>query len=234
MSHPTILVLAGGLGTRLRPLTTDLPKVLVPTLGRPFLEFVLDDFARQGFDDFVISVGFLADQVQAHFGDGSAFGYRVRYAREKEPLGTGGAVRLALGMLRGTFILVNGDTLLEVDLDALLSDHRAGGCGMTMAATFVPDRGRYGTLRMDDDRVAGFDEKQPGAGPGWINGGVAALEPSFFDGAPQGPFSMEQAWLPQKLGHIAVHKTRGFFVDMGTHQALSTLDEALAEYLDGR
>lgn len=228
-----VLVLAGGLGTRLRPLTETVPKVLVPALGRPFVDHVLADAAAQGFVRFVLSVGYRADQVEAHLGDGSRWGYEVRYAREQRPLGTGGAIRHAANLLDDVFVLINGDTLLQVNLAGLLAHHLcATWAGLTIAAAHVPDRGRYGAMKVDDHgRVVGFDEKRPGAGPGWINGGVMAMDRAFLDGAPAGPFSLERDWLPRRLGRIAAFPTRGFFVDMGTHEVLATLDQELAAYL---
>ena len=91
-----------------------------------------------------------------------------------------------------------------------------------MAAARVPDRGRYGALGLERGRVVAFEEKRPGAGPGWINGGVMAMDRELFDGAPDGPFSLESDWLPSFLG---------FFVDMGTHETLETLDEELGRHL---
>lgn len=228
---PPVLILAGGLGTRLRPLTETVPKVLVPALGRPFLDHLLEDLARQGAERFVISVGYLADQIEAHLGDGSDRGYRVEYVRETKPLGTGGAIARALPGLGETFVVVNGDTFLELDLAMLVERHSEGETPVTMAAARVPDRGRYGALGLERGRVVAFEEKRPGAGPGWINGGVMAMDRELFDGAPDGPFSLESDWLPSFLGRIAVFKTEGFFVDMGTHETLETLDEELGRHL---
>ena len=229
-----ILVLAGGLGTRLRPLTDDLPKVLVPALGRPFLEHVLEDLQRQGFSDFVLSVGFLADQVEGHFGRGERLGCRIRYVREEAPLGTGGAIRLAAPRLGRRFVVVNGDTLLEVDLAAMLAHHAASGLDLTLATVTVPDRGRYGAVHLERGRVVRFDEKRPGAGAGPINGGVCVMERRLLDDAPPGAFSLERELLPRKVGAIAAFEVDGFFVDMGTHEALADLDRALARYLERR
>jgi D-glycero-alpha-D-manno-heptose 1-phosphate guanylyltransferase len=228
---PPVLVLAGGLGTRLRPLTESVPKVLVPTLGRPFIDHLLEDLAHQGATRFVISVGYLADQIEAHLGDGADRGYQVEYVREPRPLGTGGAIVRALPRLGETFVVVNGDTFLELDLAALAAQHRQGEAPVTMAAARVPDRGRYGALGLERGRVVAFEEKRPGAGPGWINGGVMAMDGGLFDGAPDGPFSLERDWLPRFLGRIAVFKTEGFFVDMGTHETLQTLDGEMERYL---
>ena len=227
----TILVLAGGLGTRLRPLTHTVPKVLVPVLGRPFLEFVLEDFSRQGFSHFVLSVGFLAQQVEQHFGDGSARGRTVRYVREVSPLGTGGAIRHALPQLSDPFVVVNGDTLLQLDLAAMLQAHRQQVVPMSLAAAWVPDRGRYGALGIRNGRVERFEEKRADAGAGLINGGVYVMNHAMLHGAPEGAFSLEQDWLPRHTGRIAAFETRGYFVDMGTHEVLRTLDQSLSEYL---
>lgn len=231
----TVLVLAGGLGTRLRPLTHTVPKVLVPVLGRPFLEHVLEDFALQGFSRFVLSVGYLADPIRDHFGDGARRGLRIEYVEEREPRGTGGAIHLALPRLSDPFVVVNGDTLLELSLAGLLRQHRASGLGMTLAVVRVEDRGRYGAVHVDGaGRIVRFDEKQPGAPPGLINGGVCAMSAGFLRGAPEGPFSLERDLLPARAGHIGAFETRGYFVDMGTHEALAELDASLAAYLARR
>ncbi len=231
---PPVLVLAGGLGTRLLPLTRALPKVLIPVRGRPFVEHVIEELARQGAGRFVLSVGAMAQQVRAQLGDGARLGVRVGYAQEDTPLGTGGAVRRALPLLGERFLVVNGDTLLEVDLAALLRAHSAAGCPLTLCAAWAEDRSRYGALQLRGERVAGFEEKRPGAGPGWINGGVCVMERGFLDGAPDGPFSLERHWLPQRLAQIAAFRARGFFVDMGTHEALAGLEASLGAYLGRR
>jgi NDP-sugar pyrophosphorylase family protein len=233
---PKVLVLAGGLGTRLRPLTETTPKVLVPALGRPFLEHVIEDLARQGLKRFVLSVGFLADQVEAWFGDGARLGCVVEYAREASPLGTGGAMRHALPLLGETFVVVNGDTLLELDVATLLAHHHAQCLPVTLAAAWVPDRGRYGALVVEDGRVARFEEKREDAGAGLINGGIYVVDAAVLhdERLPRGPFSFERELLPQLAGRIAAFETHGYFVDMGTHEALASLDASLAAYLAAR
>lgn len=231
-----ILVLAGGLGTRLHPLTRSLPKVMVPVLGRPFLELVLEEMRRQGFVDYLFSVGHLGDQVFAHFGDGSRFGCRVSYIHEPEPLGTGGAIRQALPHLgrSSPFVVVNGDTLLELDLLALLEYHRRERQDLTVATTWVDDRGRYGAVVVEEGRVVGFEEKRSNAGPGLINGGVCVMNRRFFEGAPDGSFSLERDLLPARAGEIAAFETRGFFLDIGTPEALGGADQALRRFLASR
>ncbi len=230
-SNTKILILAGGLGTRLRPLTHTQPKVLIPVLGRPFLEYVLKDFLQQGFMRFVLAVGFFAEQVEAQMGNGQRFGCEIEYARETQPLGTGGAVFQALPLLGKTFMVVNGDTLLQVDLTALLHHHWHEGQNLTMVTPWVPDRDRYGAVVIESGRVVRFDEKKTHAGAGFINGGLYVINREFFRGAPAGAFSIEQDLMPIHLGQISAFETQGFFVDMGTHEALETLSESLSLYL---
>ena len=117
-----ILVLAGGQGTRLRPLTDSLPKVLVPVLGRPFLEHVLEDLALQGFRRFVLSVGVMAEQVNRHFGDGGRLGYQVEYVHEDSPLGTGGAICHALPVLGQTFVVGETEVIRDPDTGEILDE----------------------------------------------------------------------------------------------------------------
>jgi len=233
-SDTKVLVLAGGLGTRLRPLTETLPKVLVPVLGRPFLEHVLHEVTGQGLTRLVLSVGVFSDQVEACFGDGGRLGCSIEYARETTPLGTGGAIVNALPLLGERFLLLNGDTLLEVDLMQLLRHHEDQQLDVTLTAVRVPDRGRYGALVLEGGRVARFEEKRPGAGPGWINGGVYVMERRLLASPPGAVFSLERDLLPAHLGRIAAFETRGYFVDMGTHAALASLDSSLAAYLARR
>jgi NDP-sugar pyrophosphorylase family protein len=232
MELPPVLVLAGGLGRRLSPLTDHLPKVLVPVLGKPFLDHLLSELVRRGAKRVVLALGHLARLVETHVGDGSACGLALSCVRELQPLGTGGAIRHALSLLDETFIVQNGDTLLEVDLEALVARHLEQAAPATLAVTHVPDRGRYGAVHVEDGRVVRFDEKQPDAGPGLINGGVCVMNRSLFDEAPSGAFSLERDLLPRQVGQIAAFETSGFFVDMGTHEALGELERSLAKYLE--
>jgi NDP-sugar pyrophosphorylase family protein len=231
MELPPVLVLAGGLGRRLAPLTDSLPKVLVPVGGRPFLDHLLCGLARRRVERVVLAVGHLADQIERHVGDGRAYGLaELRWSRELHPLGTGGAIRHALPMLSETFIVQNGDTLLELDLEALVGLHLERAAPATLAVTHVPDRGRYGAVQVERGRVIHFDEKRPDAGPGLINAGVCAVSRARFeqDTPSSSPFSFERELLPRWAGQIAAFETRGLFADMGTQEGLADLESQIA------
>src|SRR5262245_52364369 len=148
MQPITALVLCGGLGTRLRPLVGDLPKALAPVAGRPFIDHLLDYLRRQGVTDVVLCTGFGAEQVATHCGDGSAWDVRLRYSPEPCPLGTGGAVRHAQQYITGPFLVLNGDSLVRVDLTRLLAHHLDKGARITLALIEVADRLRFGSVTL--------------------------------------------------------------------------------------
>src|ERR671918_1138336 len=145
------LILAGGEGTRLRPLTTTVPKPVVPLVDRPFIRFMLDWLRSHGVNDVVMSCGHLASGVRNVLGDGSAFGIRLRYVEEPRPLGTGGALKYAESLLDDRFLMLNGDVLTDLDLTAQLAQHEATGARATLALTPVEDPSAYGLVRLDGD-----------------------------------------------------------------------------------
>jgi D-glycero-alpha-D-manno-heptose 1-phosphate guanylyltransferase len=211
------IVLAGGLGTRLRGEVPDLPKPLAPVAGLPFLAWVLDHLAAQGVRRAVLSVGYRHEAIQDHFGDRHG-PIRLAYSVEPRPLGTGGAIRAALAHCASDPVLVvHGDTLFEIDLGCLLARHRAGGRALTMALCPVPDTARYGRVAVTDGTVTGFEEKGP-AGPGLINAGVYVLSARLFAGYIAPPaFSFEREFLAPHLAALApaAHVADGYFIDIG-------------------
>src|ERR671915_262176 len=154
------LILAGGEGTRLRPLTSTVPKPVVPLVDRPFIAFMLDWLHGHGIDDVVMSCGHLASGVRNVLGDGSAFGLRLRYMEEREPLGTGGALKFAEPLLDERFVMLNGDVLTDLDITAQLDQHERTGAVATLALTPVEDPSNYGLVRLTaDGQVSEFVEK---------------------------------------------------------------------------
>jgi NDP-sugar pyrophosphorylase family protein len=202
---PPLIVLAGGLGTRLRAAVADRPKVLAPVLGRPFLDHLLRLAAEQGVREAVVGAGHLGEQVEAFVAAGEWGSLRVRCVREEAPLGTAGALRFAAGAagIAGPFLAMNGDTFLGADLRDLVRWHaERPGAVATMALAQVPATDRYGAVDVDDrGAVRAFREKEPGGGPGWINGGVYLLEPAALAGVEAGrAASLERDVLPALVG----------------------------------
>ncbi len=157
------IILAGGQGTRLRPYTTVLPKPLMPIGDRPVLDIVLRQLKARGFEHITIATGYLAELIEAFFGDGGAYGLRIDYHRESEPLGTVGALALIDGLDESDFLVMNGDVLTDIDYGALLERHRASGAVATIATKLRHIQVSLGVLRFDDDtdptRLTGYDEK---------------------------------------------------------------------------
>ena len=215
------LILAGGEGTRLRPLTSTVPKPVVPLVDRPFIQFMLDWLRSHGVDDVVMSCGHLADGVRNVLGDGADFGVRLRYVEEPRPLGTGGALKHAESLLDERFLMLNGDVLTDIDITSQLRRHEATGARGTLALYPVEDPSAYGLVRLDDaGAVTEFVEK-PSADQidtNNISAGVYVLERSVLELlAPGQPASIEREVFPELVGHgLYGHVSRGYWMDIGT------------------
>ncbi|MFL5894319.1 MAG: sugar phosphate nucleotidyltransferase [Thermoleophilaceae bacterium] len=230
------LVLAGGEGTRLRPLTLTTPKPVLPLAGRPFLTFMLDWLRRHEVDEAILSLGFLSDAVHEVLGDIQG-GMRLRYVREDEPLGTAGPVRLAAdeGLLEDRFLVVNGDVLTDMDLTTEIETHEQSGAAATLALIEVDDVSSYGVVpTTDTGEVEAFLEKSEGPAPtNRINAGAYVLERSVTDLIPGGrAVSFEREIFPQLVGH-GLHgwAADGYWIDIGTPERYL---EATWDLLAGR
>ena len=215
------LILAGGEGTRLRPLTTTHPKPVVPLVDRPFVGFMLDWLRGHGVTDVVMSCGHMAERVRAVLGDGSGFGVRLRYVEEPRPLGTGGAVKLAEELLDERFLMLNGDVLTDIDLTAQLRQHEETGAMATLALYPVEDPSAYGLVRIaGDNQVTEFVEK-PSADQidtNTVSAGAYVLERSVLDVLVAGePASIERDVFPRLVGHgLYGCVGGGYWMDIGT------------------
>lgn len=228
-----VVILAGGLGTRLRSVLPDLPKGLASIGGEPFLQIQMELLRDQGAREFVLCVGHLADHIQAQFGDGSRWGIRVRYSVEGEKLlGTAGALKLAERFFAPRALVLNGDTYLAVDYERLLEHHlwaRAAGAVATLSLARAPDAGRYGTVLLDADGrfVTGFREKDAVSGVmgRWLNAGAYVIEKELLAKLqPDVVLSLERDVLPGLLasvGKIAAFPCLESFYDIGTPQDLT-------------
>lgn len=213
------VILAGGLGTRLRSLVADQPKSLADIGGRPFLDYLIAGLQREGIERIVVCVGHLGEQIERHLGDGSSLGVAIRYSREMEPLGTGGALRLALTLLEDETVLVtNGDSFLDFSLRDMLGLHRSRGAQVTMALSRQVARGRYGAVEVDaQGLVTAFREKPEASDAVLINAGVYLMERSAIEEiAPDRPTSLEREVLPRLVGRSLFGAPfPGYFTDIG-------------------
>jgi NDP-sugar pyrophosphorylase family protein len=225
-----VCLLAGGLSTRLRPITDTVPKPMVPVGDRPFLQLLLEHFGSLGFRRFVVAVSYRWEQVEAYFGDGSRFGWRIEYSVEPEPLGTGGALLWAQPLWRDAALVANADTFLPEDWRAMLRTHREQELPATMALVRQEDCSRFGKVTVQEGRVVGFEEKRPHAGPGWINGGVYVMSKQSLESFEHGmAFSLEKDVFPQLGGRIAAYTCDAGFADIGTLPSLEAFRRQMTD-----
>jgi NDP-sugar pyrophosphorylase family protein len=214
------VLLVGGRGTRLQSVLPSTPKPLAPVGNKPFLHLLIRQLRLQGIDRFVMCTGYLADLIEDEFGDGHQWGVAIEYSRELYPLGTAGAVKLAGRCLPAVpdFLVMNGDSFVELDLQRVLSFHREHRGLVTIAVRKVENARRYGTIQMDTaNRVIEFSEKSASQACGLVNAGVYVFSRAVLQHIPDGPASLEKDIFPRLLkdGVYAVEQ-RGMFIDIGT------------------
>ena len=237
LSDITTVILAGGLGTRLRPVFSDRPKVLAEVLGRPFLTYLLDQIFFAGARKVILCTGYMGDKVQEVYGD-TYKSLHLLYSQEDEPLGTGGALRLALPLIESNHVLVmNGDSYIRTDLSCYVDwffqiDRKA-----SLLLVKVLDTSRYGMVKVKkDESILVFEEKGMAKGSGWINAGAYLVKTSLLKSIPSGKaFSLEREFFPSLVGNgLFGYKCKGSFIDIGTPESFNKAEKMLKgefEYL---
>lgn len=176
------VVLCGGHGADLEPITQEIPKPMIPVKGKPILEYVINHLKSEGITDIVLAVDYMHDKIISHFGNGSKFGVNIRYVVEQKPLGTAGSLAPLKEMLSDTFVLLYGDILSKVDMQGMLRVHRSTKTLVTMALTTAPETKGYGVAKLRGDKIIGFSEKPnpEHAESNLINAGVFIVEPELL------------------------------------------------------
>lgn len=213
------ILLAGGLGTRLRSVVQDRPKPMALIGEKPFMEYVVHELTRCGIDEIIFAVGYKGSMVEEYFGDGSRFGIRAHYAYEEALLGTAGAIKNAGQLVtEEVFFVLNADTFYQMDYSRLLRMQQEHALEMTLVLREVEDVSRYGAAVLDGVRLTGFNEKTGKAGAGTINGGVYLMNRSLLDQIPEGKVSLEQEMIPRWLKEgrrLGGFVNDGYFIDIG-------------------
>lgn len=226
----TAVILAGGLGTRLRPVLADRPKVLAPVRGRPFMAYLLDQLADYAIRRAVVCTGYLGEQIPAAFGE-MYRGIHLTYSCESSPLGTAGAIRLALPHLDSSMVLaMNGDSYCAANLSAFWHWHSAQEGEATILLRWMSDTRRYGRVNVDDGgRVLRFEEKYAAQGPGWVSGGIYLLSQRLIRTIPaRQAVSLERETFPAWVrSGLRGYRSSGGVVDIGTPESYAALKEAL-------
>jgi len=217
MNVKEALILAGGLGTRLKSTVPDLPKPMAPINDKPFMEYILAYLASYGIDHVVLSVGYKYEVIKEHFGH-TYSGMTLTYAVEKEPLGTGGGIRYAGNFIHDdVYFLLNGDTFFNVNLKDLNEFFNAYKADIAMTIRHMRDFFRYGTVEHDGCRVTGFAEKRP-VSKGYINGGVYLVKKNLLEKFRlNDKFSFESDFLEKHLNELEVYamESSEYFIDIG-------------------
>jgi len=213
------IVLAGGFGTRLQKVVSEVPKSMARIQNRPFLEYLFDYLISQGVAKVILSVGYKHEIIFNHFND-QYKSLSIGYSVENEPLGTGGGIRLALWKIEGPRALVlNGDSLFRADYKALSEFHVKKKADTTLALRKLDDTSRYGRVSLNrTKRITGFEEKGLSAGPGYINGGVYIIEKlSLMDPEFRGRFSLEKDYFERYCPYSGIYgfPSDGYFLDIG-------------------
>jgi D-glycero-alpha-D-manno-heptose 1-phosphate guanylyltransferase len=212
------IILAGGLGTRLQDVLPGIPKCMAPVKGKPFLTYVLDYLIDQEIDKVILSVGYRNEQIINYF----SYNYKsllIEYAIENEPLGTGGAIKLAIEYCtQNDMFVLNGDTYFIPGLCEMEEIHFQTTADLTIAVKEMSETGRYGLILTDKDgRINDFREKDPNTGSGWINGGIYLINRKIFDSILDQKFSMENDVFKKYCSKFKMqaYQTDAYFLDMG-------------------
>jgi NDP-sugar pyrophosphorylase family protein len=227
----TALILAGGEGTRLRPITYEIPKALVPVHGKPLIEHLFDLLKKYGVNDVILSVGHMKDKIMDERGNWSRAGMNISFVEEKTPLGTGGPLRLAKDKLIKTFIVSNGDELKNINVMDMYEAHKRNRALATIALTTVSDPSQYGVAKLEGNRIIEFVEKpkKDKAPSKLINAGFYIIEPEVVEMIPKGKVSLEKQIFPKlaKMGRLYGFPFSGQWFDTGN---LERYERALKEW----
>ena len=219
------LLLAGGFGTRMRPLTERLPKPMAPVGNRPWLEHLIAGLKQQGIDEIVMAVKHYPERIIDYFGDGGKWGVTIRYTHEPVPLGTAGAIKNAEPLLGGRFVAINADIVHRADIRALVKAHEEAGALVTIGLVEVADPSQFGVVEQTEDgRIVRFVEKPPrGEAPSnRINAGIYIMEPEALRSIPAGrEVSIERETFPSLIAagrRVQGADIGGYWMDMGTSE----------------
>ena len=214
-----VILLVGGLGTRLRSVVPSTPKPLALLGDRPFLELLIRQLSNQGLRRAVLCTGYRAQEIERQLGDGRTWDMKIEYSAEPHPLGTAGAVKFTEPLVQGAsdFLVMNGDSFMEIDFRQLIDFHRKKRGIATIALVRIKNEGRYGTVQIgSSDRVKGFIEKTNTDSTGLINAGIYVFSRDIFQHIPEGQVSLEKDVFPNLLDYgIYGLEQHGMFIDIG-------------------
>lgn len=215
-----VLILAGGLGTRLRKIAKNIPKVMVNIKGKPFLEYLILQLKDYNLNDIILCTGYLKEKIESYFGNGNHLGVNIVYSEEPKPLGTGGAINFAEDfILEDNFLVMNGDSFFNIDLEELISHHLNKKALATMALAELIETRRFGSIKIDKNGIIkSFKEKEQKANSNLINGGIYVLNKEIFKYIPKNKLvSLEKEIFPKFVNSNRFYgiSFNNYFIDIG-------------------
>ncbi|MCI8944310.1 MAG: nucleotidyltransferase family protein [Clostridia bacterium] len=211
------IIMAGGMGSRLRPLTNSLPKPLVKIIDKPVMEYVIENLVEGGIKDIAVTVGYKADMIMDYFGDGSQWGAKLSYFVEDVPLGTAGGVKNVKNHIIDDFVVMSADGLCNIDIKEFCNFHHSHTSKVSMAVRYMQDARGFGLVKADEEGVVkAFSEKPKFVVSGYINMGIYAFDKNIMDVIPDGKSDFSYDIFPKLLGDIRVFKPDCFWSDIGT------------------
>ena len=211
-----VLILAGGKGERLRPLTEGIPKPMVTMVGVPIIEIIIDRLVKQGFKDVIVTLGYLGDVIKNYLGNGQRLGANITYFTENVPLGTAGAVKNAARELTDDFLVVSGDAYFEMDFSDFVKKHIESNDLATLAVKKVDDATGYGLVKLSGDKIVRFIEKPTEKTSGIVNTGIYALKKEIIEAIPDGFYDFGKDLFPRLIGEMGAYSLDGYWSDIGT------------------
>jgi D-glycero-alpha-D-manno-heptose 1-phosphate guanylyltransferase len=224
-----VIILAGGMGTRLKDVVSNVPKPMAPIAGKPFLEYLVHQLRHWGHTDIVLSVGYLKEAITEHFRDGSEWGVSIGYSEEDRPLGTGGAIKNALRLItENECMVLNGDSFCDLNFDEFTKFYYSKASSAAIALTDVQNTARYGRVVVNETgKVSSFDEKGE-FGDGLVNCGVYVFPTNIFHAHPSESFSLERDVLTQLTqGALCGFVHKGTFIDIGVPEDYKRAQEII-------
>lgn len=220
------VLLVGGRGTRLKPLTDKIPKALLKVQGKTITEHLFDLLKKYGIRDVILCTGYLKEKIKEYFDGGSRFGMNISYVEEDKPLGTAGPLKLAKKYLKDSFVVSNGDELKDINIPRMFRLHKRKNALATIALTTVDEPSRYGVARLDGSRIIEFVEKPQSPPSNLINAGFYILEPDVIDMIPEGFSMLEKDVFPKlaKMGRLRGFPFAGQWFDIGNIERYKVAD----------
>lgn len=211
------VIMAGGYGTRLRPLTNVIPKPMVPIIDQPLIEYIVQHLKKYDFDDIIITLGYRPQDIISYLGDGSRYGVKIRYNVENTPLGTAGSVKAVSDMLNKTFLVISGDSFTNINLYDVAKFHGSHPKGITMVVKELEDVKGFGVVKFDEEGdISSFVEKPEKSNGKFVNTGMYMIEKKLLQNIPKGKYDFSRDFFPFVLDEMKAYVMKEYWSDIGT------------------